>query len=131
MELTHNIVGWFEIPVTDMERAIAFYEKVFDLKLERHPMGPLDMAWFPKGPEGSIGAAGSLVKQPDFYKPSADGVLIYFTAFSGDVDVEAGRVEAAGGKVVIPKKMISPEYGSMCVILDTEGNRIAIHARGK
>lgn len=125
---SHNPVGWFEIPVTDMDRAIAFYETVLGIKLERHQMGPLDMAWFPSIPD-SIGASGSLVKHPDFYKPSNDGVLIYFTAFSGDVGNELGRVEAAGGVILIPKKQISPEYGYMAVFQDTEGNRIALHAR--
>jgi predicted enzyme related to lactoylglutathione lyase len=45
--MKNNLVGWFEIPVENMERAIAFYEKVLDLKMDRHQMGPLDMAWFP------------------------------------------------------------------------------------
>lgn len=116
------------MPVVDMERAMKFYETVFDLKLERHEMGELDMAWFP-GVHGSIGAAGSLVKHPQFYKPSADGVLVYFTAFSGNVDTELGRVEAAGGKVLLPRREISPEYGYMAVAMDTEGNRFAIHSR--
>jgi len=55
-----NVVGWFEIPVSDMDRAIRFYEQVSDLKLERHPMGPLDMGWFPFT-EAGIGAPGWLV----------------------------------------------------------------------
>lgn len=123
-----NSVGWFEIPVTNMERAMKFYETVLEIKLEKHEMGPLDMAWFPTV-ENGMGSAGSLVCHKDFYKPSADGVLIYFTAFSGDVNIELGRVEAAGGKIVVPRKHISEEYGYMAVILDTEGNRIALHSR--
>ena len=51
-----NAVGWFEIPVTDMDRAIKFYETVFEISLSRNNMGPLDMAWFP-WVEGGIGAA--------------------------------------------------------------------------
>jgi predicted enzyme related to lactoylglutathione lyase len=45
----NNVVGWFEIPVKQMERAIQFYETVFDLKLTRHQIGSLDMAWFGMG----------------------------------------------------------------------------------
>ena len=123
-----NPVGWFEIPVNDMERAIKFYETVLNIKLERHQMGPLDMAWFPAAP-GWLGSMGTLVKHTDFYKPSHDGVLIYFTAFSGDVSNELGKVEAAGGKVLMPKKQISPEYGYMGLFEDSEGNRIALHCR--
>jgi uncharacterized protein len=122
------MVGWFEIPVTSMERAIGFYESVFDIKLERHLLGSLDMAWFP-GVEQSMGAGGSLVLNKEHYAPSADGVLIYFTAFSGDVAVELGRVEKAGGKVLMDKTQISPEIGFMGLALDSEGNRIAFHSR--
>ncbi len=91
-------------------------------------MGELDMAWFPFNME-AYGSAGSLVYQPDFHKPSADGVLIYLTANSGDVAIELGRVEAAGGKVLMPKKQISEEHGFMALFLDSEGNRVAMHSR--
>lgn len=128
MEVNHNVVGWFEIPVSDMERAIQFYETVFGFKVERHQLGPLNMGWFP-GVQGSIGAGGSLVCMPEMYKPSAEGTLIYFTAFSGDVALELGRVETAGGKVLIEKKLIAEDIGYMGLFLDSEGNRIAVHSR--
>jgi uncharacterized protein len=38
------------------------------------------------------------------------------------------KIEAAGGKIVVPKNEISPEYGFMAVFIDTEGNRIALHS---
>jgi predicted enzyme related to lactoylglutathione lyase len=111
MDITHN-----------------FYETVFGFKLSRQHLGPLDMAWFPAVEKG-MGSPGSLVFFKDAYKPSPDGVLIYFTAFSGDLAVELSRVEPAGGKVLQPKKLISNEYGYMGLFLDTEGNRIAVHSR--
>lgn len=126
--MKNNAVGWFEIPVNDMERAIKFYETVLDIKTERNRMGPLDMAWFPWTEKGS-GSPGTLVKHPDFYIPSADGVLIYLTAHSGDLTNELGRVEPAGGKVIQDKTKISDEYGFMALILDSEGNRVALHSR--
>ena len=126
MEIMHNVVGWFEIPVTDMDRAIRFYEAVFEFKLTRTTMGPIDMALFPSV-ENSIGSAGSLVYHPEYYQPSPNGTLIYFTAFSGDVSVELGRVAAAGGTVLMPKTLISKEVGYMALFSDSEGNRMAIH----
>lgn len=126
--MKNNAVGWFEIPVNNMERAVKFYEKVLDLKMERHMMGPLNMAWFP-WQENGLGSPGSLVKHPDFYVPSVDGVLIYLTAHSGDLSNELARVNAAGGKVIQTKTQISEEYGYMALILDTEGNRVALHSR--
>lgn len=127
--MAKNAVGWFEIPVSDMDRAVQFYETVFEVKLSRMPMGPLEMAMFPDGDE-TMGAGGSLVKHEEFYKPSSsDGVLIYFTAQSGDLANELGRVEAAGGKVMVEKRQIAPDVGYMGLFTDTEGNRIALHSR--
>jgi len=128
MDVNHNVVGWFEIPVEDMDRAVEFYQTVFGFKMTRKQMGPLDMAWFPWIPE-SMGSPGSLVCHQETYTPSPNGVLIYFTAFSGDLAVELSRVEAAGGKVLQPKRLISEEIGHMGIFLDTEGNRIALHSR--
>jgi predicted enzyme related to lactoylglutathione lyase len=125
--MNSNVIGWFELPVSDMDRAIKFYETVFEIKLSRHILGPLDMAWFPSVENGS-GSAGSLVFNKA-YKPSADGVLIYFTARSGDVSIELGRVEKAGGKVLMQRTPISENFGFMGLIIDSEGNRIALHSR--
>ena len=127
MELKSNVVGWIEIPVADMERAISFYEAILDLKLERHQMGELDMAWFPFG--DLPGAMGSLVYHREFYKPSTDGVLIYFTCPSGDLKNELAKIEPSGGKILVPKTLITEDVGYMAVFVDTEGNRIALHSR--
>ena len=111
-----------------MDRAISFYETVFEITMERHQMGPLDMGWFPLI-DGKMGAPGSLVHYPEHYKPSHEGPLLYFSAHSGDLSNEMGRVENAGGKILSPKKQISDENGYMALIEDTEGNRIALHSR--
>ena len=128
MEMKNNPVGWFEIPVADMDRAIRFYEAVFGFSIKRYQLGPLDMGWFPMV-EGGGGCSGSLVHHEQFYTPSVNGTLVYFTAHSGDLSIELSRVEAAGGKIVFPRKQISEEYGYMAVIMDSEGNRIALHSR--
>lgn len=128
MEISHNVVGWFEIPVSNMERAVKFYETVLGLKLERHQMGPLDMAWFP-WLEDAPGSPGSLVYHPENYKAGTDGVLIYMTAHSGNLSEELKRVEPAGGKILNAKTYISEDYGYYALVLDTEGNRIALHSR--
>ena len=124
----NNVFGWVEVPVTNMERAIKFYETVFDFKIERHQMGPLDMGWFPYFEEG-LGSGGSLVYHSEYYKPSTDGVLVYFTSRAGDLDVELARVEKAGGKVLQKKTLIAENYGYMALLIDSEGNRVALHSR--
>ena len=125
--MNKNVVGWFEIPVINMDRAIKYYEAVFDIKLSRHLLGPIDMAWFP-AVEGGAGTPGSLVYNERAYKPSMDGVLIYFTALSGDLSIELGKVEKSGGKILLPKTQISEEVGYMALFSDSEGNRIALHS---
>ncbi|MBP8240087.1 MAG: VOC family protein, partial [Saprospiraceae bacterium] len=129
MQPNHNVVGWFEIPVTNMDRAIAFYEAVMGYSLERQQMGPIDMAWFPYH-QTETGSAGSLVCYEEMYTPVANGTLVYFTAFSGDLDNELARVEPAGGKVLSPKTLIAEGFGYMAVFLDTEGNKVALHCGG-
>ena len=89
--MQNNIVGWFEIPVTDMNRAIKFYEGVFNIKLERNKMESVDMAWFPHHPE-KYGSGGTLICHKDFYKPSSEGIMIYLSAPSGDLANELGDV---------------------------------------
>ena len=118
-------VGWFEIPTADMERAIKFYETVFDCKLDRNTMGEFDMAWFPFDDEMK-GAGGSLVHH-EMYIPSEKGTLVYFS--SEDIDTELSKIEKAGGKILREKTEISPDIGFMAFFVDTEGNRIALHSR--
>ena len=125
--MSSNILGWFEIPTADMERAIRFYQTVFNIELSRQEFGDLDMAWFPFVQEGA-GAPGSLVHHKDFYKPSTDGTLVYLVSQTGDLADELSRIEAAGGQVLVPKTLIAENYGYMAVFLDTEGNRVALHS---
>ena len=120
------MVGWFEIPTTNIERAKAFYDKVFNVAVQIQDFGGVQMGWFPFV-EGKLGTSGSLI-QHEAYEPSdSKGVLIYFS--SVDVNIEMGRVEEAGGKMIQPKTQISPDIGFMGIFIDSEGNRIALHSR--
>ncbi len=122
MEKPRNPVGWFEIPVTDMKRAVAFYEGVFGQKLSVNEVGTDLMAWFPMVND-TYGGTGSLVKR-DGFTPSTIGVLIYFTA--PDIDGTLRKIMDLGGKILQPTTDIG-EYGYVAYFLDTEGNRIALH----
>jgi predicted enzyme related to lactoylglutathione lyase len=123
--MKHNMVVWFEIPVSDMDRAKAFYEAVFQIEINIVDFGGLLMGWFPDRGEAN-GARGTLIKQ-ESYIPSQEGTLVYFA--SDDVQNELDRVEAAGGKIYQPKTEISPEHGCMGVFIDSEGNRVALHSQ--
>jgi len=120
------MVTWFEIPVSDMDRAKIFYENVFKIEINVQDFGGTLMGWFPFS-EGGAGASGSLIKNDAYQASETQGALIYFG--SQDVSNEIDRVEAAGGKVLKGKTQISPEVGFMGVFIDSEGNRIALHSR--
>lgn len=121
-----NAISWFEIPTTDLKRAQVFYEKIFDTRMTGMDLPNIQMRMFPL--ENPMGIGGSLVHSDGFHKSSAtDGPLIYLNA-NPDVQIVLDKVEAAGGKIQVPKTMISPDFGHMAVIIDTEGNRIALHS---
>lgn len=122
-----HAISWFEIPTADIDRAQKFYESIFEITLTPIEMPGFKMRMFPlDNPMEGIG--GALVFTEGFYKPSAtDGTLIYLNG-NPDVQIVLDRIESAGGKVIVPKTMISEEYGYMGVFIDTEGNRIALHS---
>ncbi|HWB28416.1 MAG TPA: VOC family protein [Chitinophagaceae bacterium] len=121
-----NAISWFEIPTVDINRAQKFYETIFDISMIPLDLGQLQMCMFPM--ESPAGVGGALNYNKDFYRPSStEGPLIYLNA-NPDVQIVLDKIEAAGGKIVVPKTEISPEYGHMAVFIDTEGNRIALHS---
>jgi uncharacterized protein len=122
-----NAISWFEIPTTDIDRAQKFYETIFGIKMMPMELPNIKMRMFPlDNPMDGVG--GTLVDSGGFHKPSAtDGPLIYLNG-NPDVQNVLDKVEAAGGKITVPKTEISPDYGFMAVFLDTEGNRIALHS---
>lgn len=123
--MKHNMIGWVEIPVTDMDRARKFYEEVFQIAISIHDLGGFVMGWFPYE-ESVKGISGSLVKH-EMYQPSdIAGSLVYFS--SEDVDQEISRVAAAGGEVLRPKTAIGEGHGYMALFKDSEGNRIGLHS---
>ena len=124
----NNSISWFEIPVTDLNRAQRFYETVFGIQLMPMDMPNIKMRVFPVDDQ-MTGVTGALADTGgEFHKPSAtEGPLLYLNA-NPDVQRVLDKVEAAGGKIVVPKTEISPEHGHMAVLIDTEGNRIGLHS---
>jgi predicted enzyme related to lactoylglutathione lyase len=118
-----HIANWFEIPVKDLDRAIKFYEKVFDVQLSPEDMGGMKMALFPFT-QDAPGAAGSLIKG-ESYEPSHAGTVVYFSV--EDISETLRRINTNGGKTLMPKTAIG-QYGFIAQYEDTEGNRLALHS---
>jgi predicted enzyme related to lactoylglutathione lyase len=122
-----DVVSWFEIPTTDLQRAQSFYETIFEIQMIPMDTQHLKMRMFPvQDPMNGIG--GALCYADGFYKPSATGgALIYLNA-NPDLQTVLDRIEKAGGRILVPKTQISPESGYMAVFIDSEGNRVALHS---
>ena len=114
-----SIIGWFDLPVRDLKRAKAFYEAVLATKLvEEYP----GVAVFDHDDERT----GGCLYESEEDVPSAQGALLYFDA-SGRLDEAAALAELQGGTVVKPPHSLG-EYGRRVIVLDSEGNRIALHS---
>jgi predicted enzyme related to lactoylglutathione lyase len=123
-ETKRNALNWFQIPSGDFQRATKFYETILGASMHKENMGEGDLAFFPMD-EGKIG--GAIVYHKDT-KPSADGTMVFLNA-NPDLAEVLGRVESAGGKVMVPKTQVNPEIGFFAIFLDSEGNRVALHSQ--
>jgi predicted enzyme related to lactoylglutathione lyase len=123
MEL-RNALNWFEIPATDLLRAKRFYETVLDTTLRTETMGATQLAVFDYVRPG---VGGALVAGAD-YRPSAGGSIVYLGVRLIDAALE--RVGRAGGAVAQPRTALAPGMGFYAHVIDSEGNRVGLHAPG-
>jgi predicted enzyme related to lactoylglutathione lyase len=117
-----DAITWFELPVLDMDRAQKFYEAMLGTKLKSEVFNGTPHAMFPT----DSGVGGALIKDAH-RSPAANGSLVYLNA-NGKLDACLGRVEAAGGKVLLPRTNIG-DPGFIALVLDTEGNQVGLHAK--
>ncbi len=119
-----NAINWFEIPAIDFTRAKKFYETILATEIMEIP--------FPEGKYGMFpadmgnGSVGGGLMQSEGFNPSKDGSVVYLNG-GVDLSVSLGKVEQAGGKIIMPKTAIG-ENGFMAHFIDTEGNRVALHS---
>ena len=118
-----NVVNWFEIPVSDFDRAKDFYTEVLGNELHIEEVMGTKMGFFNTQGEG----VGGAICYGESYKPNSDGALIYLNG-GDDLENPLSRVENAGGKVTLPKTKISDEIGYMAFFFDSEGNKLAFHS---
>lgn len=119
-----NIINWFEIPVKDINRAAEFYNGLLDLNMKVEDCGEEKYAFFPEK-ENQVG--GFLSYAPGF-KPSIDGVIIYFDV-ERELDSILKMINSLGGEIIRTKTKVEAEgRGYFALIKDTEGNRIGLYS---
>lgn len=118
-----DFVSWFEIPAANFHQAVEFYNHIYGIEMETTAAGEHTMAFFPSS--GGIG--GAVVSGPGSI-PNDNGPLIYLNA-GEDLNTVLGKVEQAGGRVVLPKTLISGDAGYFAIFIDSEGNKLALHSK--
>ena len=118
-----NNMVWFELPVTDLNRAIRFYETAFATQLRADSRFP-GLAIFPRATNDSV--TGALIEHSGS-KPSADGAIIYLNC-DGDLDGVLKRASQAGGQVLQEVAQLPGGMGWIAQFRDLDGNRVGLHA---
>lgn len=119
-----NAINWFEIPAGDFARAKKFYETILGIEIMEMPFPHGKYGMFPADMQN--GAVGGGLMQSEGFNPSKEGTVVYLNG-GEDLSVALSKVEAAGGKIIMPKTSIGPN-GFMAHFIDTEGNRVALHS---
>lgn len=119
----NSFISIFEIPATDITRAIEFYQAILDIQIEKVEMQGIEIGLFPY--EGQM-VTGVIMKGAD-YQPSATGVTIYLNG-GDNLQVILDKVEKNGGKILVPKTPHADEVGYFAIFLDTEGNKMGLHS---
>lgn len=123
-----NVLNWFEIPVTNTNRARKFYETILDIEMISRADGNDDAVFFPYNPDviqATSGRVTGVLSKSERNSPSDHGTLVYINA-SPHIGTVLDKVEQAGGKIISPKLKIPAGY--IAIIADTEGNRVGLHA---
>ena len=122
--MARHAITWFEIPARDIERAQRFYEALLGTTLRRETIGTSALAVFPGDDEA---VSGCLQAGPTSAQPMAQGTLVYLDA-SPALDAALLRAAELGGQVATPRTALPPGMGFFAHIMDTEGNRVGLHA---
>lgn len=118
-----SYIAMFEIPATEISRAIEFYQAILDIKIEKMEIHEMQMGILPYEEQ----LVSGIIIQADGYKPSADGVTIYLNG-GDNLQVILDRVKKNGGRIIIPKTPHADESGYFAIFIDSEGNKIGLNS---
>ena len=118
-----SFVSIFEIPATEISRAVDFYQAILDIKIEKMDFSGMQMGLFPSEEQMTFG----VIMQGEDSEPSAKGVTIYLNG-GDNLQFILNKVEQNGGKIIVPKTPHADESGFFAIFIDTEGNRMGLHS---
>ncbi|WP_298481278.1 VOC family protein [uncultured Maribacter sp.] len=119
----NSYISLFEIPATDIARAIAFYQAILNIKIQKMEMPGMEMGIFPYENQTVTG----VIMKGEGFKPSADGVTIYLNG-GNNLQTILDKVEVNGGKIIVSKTAHADESGFFALFIDTEGNRLGLNS---
>lgn len=122
-EVMKSFISIFEIPATDISRAVNFYQTILGVEIERMDFPDLEMGLFPYEEQMATG----VIMKGEGYKPSTDGVTIYLNG-GENLQPILDKVEKNGGEILIPKTPHADENGFFAVFIDSEGNKMGLHS---
>lgn len=118
-----SFISIFEIPATDISRAVDFYQAILDIKIEKMEFPEMQMGIFPYEEQMVTG----VIIKAEGDKPSTNGVSIYLNA-GDNLQIILDKVEKNGGKIIVPKSLHADESGYYALFLDSEGNKMGLHS---
>lgn len=118
-----SYISMFEIPATDISRAINFYQTLLEIKIEKMDVEGMQMGILPYEKQMVTG----VIIKAEGYEPSANGVTIYLNV-GENLQLFLDKVENNGGKIIVPKTAHADENGYFAIFLDSEGNKLALNS---
>lgn len=119
----NSYISIFEIPATDITRAIDFYQGILGIDIQKLEFPEMQMGLLPYEDQMVTG----VIMQAKGCEPSSTGVTVYL---NGGEDLQAilDRVETYGGQILVPKTPHADEVGFFALFMDSEGNRLGLHS---
>lgn len=119
----NSYISIFEIPATDISRAIEFYQVILGINIEKMDFSDMEMGILPHEEQAVTG----VIVKGEGYQPSANGITLYLNG-GDNLQVILGKVEKNGGHIIIPKTPHADESGYFAIFLDSEGNKMGLHS---
>ncbi|SNR47434.1 hypothetical protein SAMN04488009_2028 [Maribacter sedimenticola] len=118
-----SFISIFEIPATDITRAVNFYQAILDIEIDKMEFPEMQMGIFPYENQMVTG----VIMKAEGYTPSANGITIYLNG-GDNLQAILDKVEINGGEIIVPKSLHADESGYYAIFLDSEGNKMGLHS---